>query len=160
MDDGIGLGRKPFFLRPWLWLGVAVMVYGVFSMLLGGVTGSGGACVAMTAAEIETITQSNAVEGTAWTGDGDFTVTAAEKSRTSEPDTGFDEVGYLKVDAAGMDDQVFTFVVGGSFTSVRGLLMGADSVTRDFWKWGSAAAPISPAVQAAEAAVDASTKCL
>lgn len=97
--------------------------------------------------------QSNALTGS-WEGDGALTVEATAKAPTSGGDT-FTEIWYLQGSAPGVDNQVFVFAA-----EPNGLLMGADSLTRQFFGWGADAEPDSPVAREAQAALDAAPRCL
>jgi hypothetical protein len=89
-----------------------------------------------------------------WTGNGDLTVEAAQKASSIGSDA-FSEVWYIQGSAPGLDSEVFVFA-----NDPDGLLVGADSATREFFSWGAAAATGSPMDMAARDTVDAAPTCL
>lgn len=139
-----------------------IVVLGVIVNLGNDGGNDGGApssCVTMTQVEINTITTGNDPGSSTWTGSGSPNVQQAMKAPTANNST-FDMVGFLKVDAPGIESEVFTFVVGGDFDNVTGLLVGADALTREFWDWGAAATSGSPMAKAAADAAKGAPTCL
>ena len=104
-------------------------------------------CPALSAAETEQLVDS-------WTGNGELTVEATAKTETDGSDL-FSEIWYLQGSAPGIGSQVFAFA-----TDPGGLLVGAESVTREFFEWGADIGPGSTADQEARAALAAAPDCL
>ena len=104
-------------------------------------------CASLGQTEINT-----AVDG--WTGDGTLTVEAARKVPSGGSDI-FTEVWFIQGSAPGIDSEVFIFA-----NDPGGLLVGANSVTREFFSWGAAAALGSPLDVAARDTMRAAPTCL
>ncbi|MEX2251468.1 MAG: DUF2510 domain-containing protein [Acidimicrobiia bacterium] len=108
---------------------------------------SSGSCSALTASQIATLTDG-------WTGNGNLTVVSTGKASTSGSEM-FSQIWYLEGSAPGIENTVFAFA-----TDPGGLVVGADSVTREFSSWGAAASSDSPAAQQARMALNAAHDCL
>jgi len=114
-------------------------------------TASADTCDRISATELSLL-----VDG--WTGSGSFSAESAMRTEASGSDT-FTHVVYVQGTAAGLDSEVFTFATS-SVPINGGLIVGADSLTREFFEWGAAATPGSPAAEQAATAVQGSTRCL
>lgn len=112
-------------------------------------------CVKMTQEDIDWLVVNNDEDGTTYMGSQNFTVVEAWIAPTTNET--FDNVHWLVVDSPddSFDNAVFTFAAGET-----GFIFGADQFTRDWWAWGPAADPGSPAAGAAADAVDNAPICV
>ncbi len=100
-------------------------------------------------------------DGENWTGDGPFTVTAAQRTRVDAQNDFFSSVVYLQGDAAGADSAVYAFATADDDLSAPGAgLMGANPFTRASWAWGEVAQRGAPLEDAARDAVASAAVCL
>jgi hypothetical protein len=99
--------------------------------------------------------------GENWTGDGPFTVTAAQRTTVDGQNDFFSSVVYVQGDAAGSDGAVYVFATADDDLSVPGAgLMGANPFTRATWAWGEVAQRGAPLEDAARDGVASAAVCL
>jgi hypothetical protein len=100
-------------------------------------------------------------DGANWKGDGQFTVTAAQRSSVTGQNDFFTSVVYLQGTADGSTSDVYVFATAADDLSEPGAgLMGANPFTRERWAWGDVAQRGAPLEDAARDAVADATVCL
>ena len=160
---GAVLGRKPS--KAWIPIVVivGVVLFGVWianqasEPSLSSGEAAATSCLPLSQAEITAIVGVNHEN---WTGSGELVVHGGEKARTNANNTlGFTHVAFIRASAGGIPNEVFKFVNGSNFANPSTLLMGADSVAREFFVWGEATEIGSPADQAARAALGGAPSC-
>ena len=110
-------------------------------------------CTPLSDAEVAVLV---GMDGENWTGDGEFSTTAAEKTAVPAEDRLFTHVVFLQGDAPGLEGEVYVFASQyEDLTQPGGLLVGADSVTREFWVWGeSFPAESTPGLAASQSVLE------
>jgi hypothetical protein len=131
----------------------------VVTLMLSGCSSDGSAgCSDLTPDEVSVLVGPN---GANWKGEGELTVTAAQRSSVAAPNDFFTGVVYVQGDSTGSTGDVYVFATAADDLTAPGAgLMGATPFTRDSWVWGDVAQRGAPLEDAARDAVADAPQCL